>query len=152
MPNTYFELNIWEQWRLCKRMGNLNSAFKKADSQGEHPPPLQKIWEMDTKGVDRKKVSVSAPNPPKLCLWIQLKSVDSLSRLFPHIPMFWIQAQNYSEKADDKDQRPNLKTFIVVEILFLGTDSFRGINSAMELVPRKNNSLVWNSDLLLFFK
>jgi hypothetical protein len=51
-----------------QEMGNPNSPFKKADSQGEHPPPLQKIWEMDTKGVDRKKVSVSAPNPPKLCL------------------------------------------------------------------------------------
>ncbi len=38
-----------------QEMGNLNSAFKKADSQGEHPPPFQKIWEMDTKGVDRKK-------------------------------------------------------------------------------------------------
>ena len=130
-------------------MGNLNSAFKKADSQGEHPPPLQKIWEMDTKRVDRKKVSVSAPNPPKLCLWIQLKSVDSLSLLFPHIPLFWIQ--NYSEKADNKDQRPNLKTFIVVEILFLGTDSFGGISSAVELIPRRNNSLIWNCHFLSLF-
>jgi hypothetical protein len=39
---------------------------------------------LDTKGVDAQKVSVSAPNPPKLCLGIRLKRVDSLSRrLFP---------------------------------------------------------------------
>jgi hypothetical protein len=32
------------------------------------PPPLKKIREMNTKGVDSQKVNVSAPNPPKLCL------------------------------------------------------------------------------------
>ncbi len=30
--------------------------------------PSPNIREMDTKGVDSQKVSVSAPNPPKLCL------------------------------------------------------------------------------------
>ncbi len=30
-----------------------------------------------------KKIGVSAPNPPKLCLWIRLKKVDSLRLLFP---------------------------------------------------------------------
>jgi hypothetical protein len=44
---------------------------------------VQKIWEMDTKGVDSQQVSVSAPNPPKLCLRIRLKLVNSLNQLFP---------------------------------------------------------------------
>jgi hypothetical protein len=34
------------------------------------------------KGVDSHKVSVSTPNPPKLCLWILLKRVDSLPHFF----------------------------------------------------------------------
>jgi hypothetical protein len=47
-------------------------------------PPPQKIRERDTIGDDLQKVSVrvSAPNPLKLCIRIQLR-VDSLSRLFP---------------------------------------------------------------------
>ncbi len=54
------------------------------------PPPTS-----PEKEVTRKKVSVSAPNPLKLCLWIQLKRVDSLSRLFPAFLYFeyrlWIR-------------------------------------------------------------
>ncbi len=48
-------------WRLNKGNKNLNSAFEKADSP---PPPPQK------RESTRKKVGVSLPNPPKLCLCI----------------------------------------------------------------------------------
>jgi hypothetical protein len=45
-----------------KEIGNLNLAFEKADSPPP-PPPIS-----PEKGVDSQKVSVSVPNPPKLCL------------------------------------------------------------------------------------
>ncbi len=40
------------------------------------------------KKADLKIVSVSAPNPPKFCLGIWLKRVESLSRLFPALLYF----------------------------------------------------------------
>jgi hypothetical protein len=40
------------------------------------------------------------------------------------------------------EQRPNLKRFMVVGTLFQGTDSFGGINSVLELIPQRNNSLM----------
>ncbi len=55
-----------------------------SQSRAEHTlSPYQKIREIDTKEVDSQKVSVSVPNPPKLCLGIWLNRVNSWSRLFP---------------------------------------------------------------------
>jgi hypothetical protein len=44
---------------------------------------VHKIREMLTKGVSSQNDSVSGPYPLKLCLWIQLERVNSLSWLFP---------------------------------------------------------------------
>ncbi len=55
-----------------KKTGNLYFVFEKADS---NPPPQKKE-------STRKKVNISAPNPPKLCLWTWLKRVNSFPYFF----------------------------------------------------------------------
>ncbi len=70
--HTPWQNNFWYLWTPVEPQFCLWKSW-----QPPPPPPPTS----PEKGVD-SQVSISAPNPPKLCLWIRLKRIDSFPLFF----------------------------------------------------------------------
>jgi hypothetical protein len=82
----------------------------------------QKIRETDTIEVDLQKVSVSAPNPPKLCLLICYKFVGSLIRLFPAFLCFEYRLWKHRREDGYRTESSSVQFVIRANPPFYGLD------------------------------
>ncbi len=83
-------------WIFQKELTLSGNSYYKKEEGGPYSfaqMSVQKIREMDTKGVDSQKVSVPAHNPPKLCFFNTVKKNRAIESTLSRISLFWMQAQ-----------------------------------------------------------